>query len=51
MKDHQVKLHRKGDVLIILRFSAKDRYEVEEVARRYIERGLAESMGAIDELS
>ena len=50
MKDYQVKLHRKGDASIILRFPAKNRHEVEEIARRYIDKGLAESMGAIDEI-
>ena len=51
MKDYQVKLYRKGDVSIILRFPAKNRHEVEEVARRYIKKGLADSMGAIDDIS
>lgn len=52
MKNYQVKLYRKGDVMIILTFNNVDsRHRVEEVARDYIKKGLADSMGAIDEIS
>lgn len=53
MKNYQVKLYRKGVSVahIVLTLNAKNRHEVEEIARKYILNGHADSMGAIDEIS
>ena len=51
MNRYQVKLYRKGDVNIILEVVCDNRHQAEHVARKYIEQGHADSMGAIDEIS
>lgn len=48
---YTVTLYRKGDVELILTQRCENRHVMEEIAREYIKRGLADSMGAIGVLS
>ena len=48
---YTVTLYRQGDVELILTQRCENRHVMEEIARKYIEQGLADSMGAIGVLS
>jgi hypothetical protein len=51
MSRFQVWLYRDGKPVILLEEQCVDRHYMEEIARRYIMAGHADSMGAIGELS
>lgn len=49
-KRFQIKLYQGDEITIHLTGEYSNRHEMEDAARRYISRGLAESMGAPEEV-
>lgn len=49
-KQFQIKLYKNGKFTIQLSGEYLNRHEMEDVARHYIKNGLAESMGAPEEV-